>query len=94
MESTADLKNFEVVRLVTDLAWKQLEPVLVQLASSMSYAIRLNHGADVLAKITGMISDLNELLHICAFGRLMIAQKIAIFVSFVNIVITLHSVAD
>jgi len=62
LQSTADLKSFEVVRLVKDLARKQNEPVLAQLASRMSSAIRLNHGADVFAKIKGMISDMIEKL--------------------------------
>lgn len=62
LQSTADLKSFEVVRLVKDIARKQNEPLLAQLASRMSSAIRLNHGADVFAKIKGMISDMIEKL--------------------------------
>lgn len=62
LHSTADLKSFEVVRLVKDLARKQNEPVLAQLASRMSSAIRLNHGADVFAKIKDMISDMIDKL--------------------------------
>merc|ERR1711957_708743 len=62
LHSTTDLKNFEVVRLVKDLARKQHEPLLAQLASRMSSAMRLNHGADVFAKIKGMISDMIEKL--------------------------------
>lgn len=62
LENTADLKNFEVVRLIKDLARKQKAPALAQLASRMSSAIRLNHGADVFAKIKGMISDMIEKL--------------------------------
>merc|ERR1719245_371802 len=62
LQSTTDLKNFEVVRLVKDLARKQNEPALAQLASRMSSAIRLNHGADVFAKIKGMISDMIDKL--------------------------------
>merc|ERR1719245_2076028 len=62
LQSATDLKNFEVVRLVKDLARKQHEPMLAQLASRMSSAMRLNHGADVFAKIKGMISDMIEKL--------------------------------
>jgi len=62
LQSTADLKNFEVIRLVKDLARKQHEPLLAQLASRMSSAMRLNHGEDVFAKIKGMISDMIEKL--------------------------------
>merc|ERR1719245_23038 len=62
LQSTADLKNFEVIRLVKDLARKQHEPLLAQLASRMSSAMRLNHGEDVFAKIKGMISDMIDKL--------------------------------
>jgi len=62
LQTSTDLKNFEVVRLVKELARKQNEPVLAQLASRMSSTIRLNHGADVFAKIKGMISDMIEKL--------------------------------
>lgn len=58
MSSSSDLKNFEVVRLVKDLARKQHAPALAQLASRMASAIRLNHGEDVFAKIKGMIADM------------------------------------
>jgi len=62
LRTGADLKNFEVVRLIKDLARKQHAPALAQLASRMSSAIRLNHGADVFAKIKGMIGDMIEKL--------------------------------
>jgi DNA repair exonuclease SbcCD ATPase subunit len=62
LRSATDLKNFEVVRLIKDLARKQHAPALAQLASRMSSAIRLNHGADVFAKIKGMIADMIEKL--------------------------------
>jgi peptidoglycan hydrolase CwlO-like protein len=62
MSSSSDLKNFEVVRMVKDLARKQHAPALAQLASRMASAIRLNHGDDVFAKIKGMISDMIEKL--------------------------------
>jgi len=62
LRTGVDLKNFEVVRLIKDLARKQHAPALAQLASRMSSAIRLNHGADVFAKIKGMIGDMIEKL--------------------------------
>merc|ERR1719326_888950 len=62
LSSSSDLKNFEVVRLVKDLARKQHAPALAQLASRMASAIRLNHGEDVFAKIKSMISDMVEKL--------------------------------
>merc|ERR1719161_477830 len=62
MSSSSDLQNFEVVRLVKDLARKQHAPALAQLASRMASAIRLNHGEDVFAKIKSMISDMVEKL--------------------------------
>merc|ERR1719201_3331405 len=55
-------KNNEVVRMVKDLARKQHAPELAQLASRLSSAVRLNHGADVFAKIKGMIGDMIEKL--------------------------------
>merc|ERR1712178_660006 len=62
LSSSSDLKNFEVVRMVKDLARKQHAPALSQLASRMASAIRLNHGEDVFAKIKGMIADMVEKL--------------------------------
>merc|ERR1719387_3409793 len=62
LQVSSDAKNFEVVRMVKDLARKQHAPALAQLASRMASAIRLNHGADVFAKIKGMISDMIEKL--------------------------------
>merc|ERR1719282_213523 len=62
LQSSTDLKSFEVVRLVKDLARKQHAPALAQLASRINSAIRLNHGDDVFAKIKGMISDMIEKL--------------------------------
>lgn len=58
LQSSTDLKSFEVVRLVKDLARKQHAPALAQLASRINSAIRLNHGDDVFAKIKGMIGDM------------------------------------
>jgi len=62
LQTNTDTANFEVVRMVKDLARKQQAPELAQLASRLSSAIRLNHGADVFAKIKGMISDMIEKL--------------------------------
>jgi chromosome segregation ATPase len=62
LQVSTDSTNFEVVRMVKDLARKQHAPELAQLASRLSSAIRLNHGADVFAKIKGMISDMIEKL--------------------------------
>jgi chromosome segregation ATPase len=62
LSSSSDLKNFEVVRMVKDLARKQHAPALAQLASRLASAIRLNHGEDVFAKIKAMISDMVEKL--------------------------------
>merc|ERR1719263_624597 len=62
MQLSSDAKNFEVIRMVKDLARKQHAPELAQLASRLGSAVRLNHGADVFAKIKGMISDMIEKL--------------------------------
>jgi len=62
LQVSSDAKNFEVIRMVKDLARKQHAPELAQLASRLGSAIRLNHGADVFAKIKGMISDMVEKL--------------------------------
>merc|ERR1719506_653054 len=62
LQVSSDEKNFEVIRMVKDLARKQHAPELAQLASRLGSAVRLNHGADVFAKIKGMISDMIEKL--------------------------------
>merc|ERR1719399_863745 len=62
LEVSSDHANNQVVRMIKDLARKQNAPELAQLASRMSSAIRLNHGADVFAKIKGMIGDMIEKL--------------------------------
>jgi chromosome segregation ATPase len=62
LQVSSDSTNFEVIRMVKDLARKQQAPELAQLASRLSSAVRLNHGADVFAKIKGMISDMVEKL--------------------------------
>merc|ERR1719506_2470278 len=62
LQLSSDAKNFEVIRMVKDLARKQHAPELAQLASRLSSAVRLNHGAEVFAKIKGMIGDMIEKL--------------------------------
>merc|ERR1719305_1334673 len=62
LQTNTDTANFVVVRMVKDLARKQQAPELAQLASRLGSAVRLNHGADVFAKIKGMISDMIEKL--------------------------------
>jgi len=62
MSSSADLKNTEAVQFIKNLAKKNNAPALAQLASRINSAMRLNHGADVFAKIKGMVSDMIEKL--------------------------------
>jgi len=62
LQTAADTHNVQVVHMIRDLARKQNAPELAQLASRLGSAIRLNHGADVFAKIKGMISDMIEKL--------------------------------
>merc|ERR1719506_901131 len=62
LEVSSDHANGQVVRMIKDLARKQNAPELAQLASRLGSAIRLNHGADVFAKIKGMIGDMIEKL--------------------------------
>jgi len=62
LQLSSDARNDQVVRMIKDLARKQNAPELAQLASRLGSAIRLNHGADVFAKIKGMISDMIEKL--------------------------------
>jgi len=62
LEVSSDHTNGQVVRMIRDLARKQNAPELAQLASRLGSAMRLNHGADVFAKIKGMISDMIEKL--------------------------------
>merc|ERR1719146_548710 len=52
----------EAVQFIKDLAKKQKAPALAQLASRISSALKLSHGADVFAKIKGMIGDMIEKL--------------------------------
>jgi DNA repair exonuclease SbcCD ATPase subunit len=60
LSSSADLANFEVARFVRDLARKQQEPVLAQLAQRIAAAVRsgARTGADPFEKVKGLISDM------------------------------------
>merc|ERR1719450_993640 len=64
MSSSADLANFEALRMVRDLAQKQNSPALAQLASRIDAAMHAGSrgGADIFAKIKGLISDMIEKL--------------------------------
>jgi len=62
MSSSADLKNTEAIQFIKNLAKKHKAPALAQLASRINSAMRLSHGADVFAKIKGMVSDMIEKL--------------------------------
>jgi chromosome segregation ATPase len=68
LSSEADLANFEAVRFVRDLARKQNDPALAQLASRMASAIRFGAGStdDPFAKVKGLISDMIERLQASA----------------------------
>merc|ERR1719181_1050239 len=57
-----DLVKRETVEFIKNLAKKQNAPALAQLASRISSAMKLNTGADVFAKIKGMIGDMIEKL--------------------------------
>jgi len=58
LSSKVEAKNFQIVRIVKDLARKNNAPELAQLASRLSSVIRLNHGDDVFGKVKGLISDM------------------------------------
>jgi hypothetical protein len=62
MATSSDLKNTEAVQFIKNLAKKHNAPALAQLASRIASAARLSHGADVFAKIKGMVSDMIEKL--------------------------------
>jgi len=63
MSSGADLANFEAVRFVRDLAAKQHDAVLAQLAQKMAVAIRAGgDSADPFAKVKGLIRNMIEKL--------------------------------
>eukprot|EP00747_Dinoflagellata_sp_TGD_P149918 gnl/TRDRNA2_/TRDRNA2_177064_c0_seq4.p1 gnl/TRDRNA2_/TRDRNA2_177064_c0~~gnl/TRDRNA2_/TRDRNA2_177064_c0_seq4.p1 ORF type:complete len:726 (-),score=219.08 gnl/TRDRNA2_/TRDRNA2_177064_c0_seq4:236-2320(-) len=59
LASSSSGQGLEVVHFVQDLSRKQHSPLLAQLASRISSAIRLGDGeADVFAKVKGLIRDL------------------------------------
>jgi len=58
LSSSTDLRSFEVVRRIKDLARRQQAPELAQLASRMNSVIRLSSGDDVFEKIKSMITDM------------------------------------
>merc|ERR1719468_322463 len=58
LQTASNTADAQVVHMIRDLARKQNAPELAQLASRLSSALRLNHGADVFAKIKGMIGDM------------------------------------
>jgi len=68
LSSEAGLANFEAVRFIRDLARKQKDPALAQLASRMASAIRFGAGDsdDPFAKVKGLISDMLERLEASA----------------------------
>jgi len=68
LSSGVDLANFEAVRFVRDLARKQHDPALAQLASRMASAIRFGAGNadDPFAKVKGLIAEMLERLEATA----------------------------
>lgn len=63
LQTTADLANFEAVRLVRDLARKTHDTALTQLAARMAAAIRgARAGADPFAKVRELIKGMIETL--------------------------------
>merc|ERR1719468_298367 len=62
LQTASNTANVQVVHMIRDLARKQKAPELAQLASRLGSDLRLNHGADVFAKIKGMISDMIDKL--------------------------------
>merc|ERR1719183_62997 len=59
MNTGVDLAKFEAVRFIRDLARKSNSPMLAQLASRMSSAMKLSAGeADPFAKVKGLITDM------------------------------------
>jgi len=68
LSSSMDLAHFEAVRFVRDLARKQKDPMLAQLASRMASAVHFSSeaGQDPFAKVKGLISDMIERLESAA----------------------------
>jgi len=64
IKSRSDLANFEVVRLVRQLAKKQKSSMFAQLAARMTSEIRFGSGSkeDIFGKIKGLIVDMIEKL--------------------------------
>jgi len=64
ISSQMDLANFEVVRLIRDLAKKENSAALAQLASRVASTVRFGGGdqADMFGKVKGMITDMIEKL--------------------------------
>jgi len=62
LSSKVEAKNFQIVRIVKDLARKNNAPELAQLASRLSSVIRLNHGDDVFSKVKALIADMIDRL--------------------------------
>jgi len=58
MMTSTDLRHSEIVHLVKDLAKKQHSVALSQLASRISAVVKYGAGADVFAKIKGLVSDM------------------------------------
>jgi chromosome segregation ATPase len=60
LTTSADLRNFEVTRMLHDLAKKHHDTLLSQLASQVNSELRYGSGskADVFAKIKGLIQDM------------------------------------
>jgi len=56
--SGVDLANFEVVRLIRDLARKENSPALAQLASRMSSMMHSGDAADPFGKVKSLITDM------------------------------------
>merc|ERR1719293_624373 len=60
LKSSADLANFEAVRLVRELAKKEHSAALAQLAKRMTSAMRFSaaNGEDPFAKVKGLLTDM------------------------------------
>jgi len=64
LSSQTDLANFEVVRMIRDLAKKEKSTALAQLASRVTSAVRFGgaNQEDIFAKVKGLIRDMVEKL--------------------------------